>query len=290
MAFFSALIKQNPRNYLKLLSFSPYTIKNLSRFDISLVVDTRDPAISKPILCLGRYEEDLTQHLTHIIKQDTHFVDIGANIGFFSILAAKIASNGKVWSFEPDPINYRLLKTNIALNNLENIITPYNAAISDNEEQLYFSSLGYEKNIGARFTAKQNETLIERSLPGAKAPSKITAHSLDSILKNEKIDIIKVDVEGFEPFVFSGMREILNREKPIIFTEFAPGTIQHISKTDPAQLLNFIIKLGYNIFIITENGTLQDTANNIEAILSFCNKERKHHLDLLLKHKSRNSD
>jgi len=276
----AAFLTTPPRAYLKLLSHSPYVVKELDRYGFSMLVDSRDPAISKPILALGEYEEPFTRQLLARIGPTTHFLDVGANIGFFTLAAASRAARGRIWSIEPDPVNVRLLKANVALNGFDSRVTVFHMAAGDADGELFFSSLGHDRNIGARFTAKAEATLLDRSAPHAAKPVRVPARTVDGLLGNESIELIKVDVEGFEPAVFGGMQQTLRRQRPVVFSEFAPGTIRHISKTDPADLLRQILDLGYTVSRVLENGTLPPPGRDVEAIMAH-HDDRRHHLDLI---------
>jgi FkbM family methyltransferase len=262
-----------------MLSLSPYTVKDLPAFGVSLVVDARDPAVSKPILALGEYEPHVTRHLLSRVGEDTRFLDVGANIGFFTVVVAQKARRGKVWSLEPDPGNFRLLRTNVALNGLEGRVDARNLAADDRQGSLFFSTLGYDANLGARFTARDKATLVERSLPGAGEPVIVDAVRLDEWLRGEKVDLVKVDVEGFEPAVFRGMEGILRGCRPSVITEFAPGTIRHISRSDPADFLRFFEGVGYEIGVLDRDGAV--TKMRTADILARPGAGG-HHLDLVL--------
>ena len=284
-AAFAALFKIKLTDISKLLFRSPFTVKKIPVQGISMIVSTQDMAISKPILWLGEYEQGVTQVLLKFLQEDTNFLDVGANIGYFSLIASKKCSLGKVFSFEPDPTNYDLLKSNIALNSLNNI-RPYNLALSDRDENLYFSSMGFDQNLGARFTAKETATLTQHSLPQAKAPTQIKAVAFDQFLLNEKINIIKIDVEGFELNVLRGMKEMLSQQHPLIITEFAPSNLKDIGKIEPRELFDFVIMLGYKVAIIKLNGELSPCNSDhiYQELMDYLVASKRHHLDLLLEH------
>jgi FkbM family methyltransferase len=275
-----AAATSGPRAYLKMLSQSPYTVKDLPRYGISMVVDVRDPAISKPILALGAYEDALAQVLLSAVREDTHFVDVGANIGFFTLAVARRAVRGRVWSVEPDDQNVRLLRASVALNGFDRTVAVHHLAASDADGEVFFSTLGYEANIGARFTAKEEATLARRSLAGARKPSRIRARAIDTLLRGERVDLVKVDVEGHEPAVFAGMQEVLQRQRPLVFSEFAPGTIRDISGTDPAEMLRALLNCGYGVAVVEERGAVTPLGNDVAAVMGR-HDERRHHLDLM---------
>ncbi|WP_448577905.1 FkbM family methyltransferase [Thermosphaera sp.] len=263
-----------------MLARSPYTVTTLDHYGIDMLVDVRDPAISKPILALGEYEKGLASRLLAFVVPDTHFLDIGANIGFFTLAVARRAERGRVWSIEPDPQNVRLLRASVALNGFEDRVEVRHEAASDIDGDIFFSTLGYQANLGARFTAKEESTLLSRSIAGAPRPTKVRARTMDAALRGERIDLVKIDVEGHEPAVLKGMREFLTRSRPVVFSEFAPGTIQHISKTNPADMLRYMCDLGYLLSVVNEDGTSAQVKDGAEGLLARYDRQQ-HHIDLL---------
>lgn len=275
-----AVVRNSPRVYLKMLSRSPYTVTHLDTYGIEMIVDVRDPAISKPILALGEYEKNFAERLLSHVTPDTCFVDVGANIGFFSLAVGRRATNGRVWSIEPDPRNVRLLRASIALNGFEDRVDVRHVAASDTDGELFFSTLGYEANLGARFTARDESTLLARSVNGAPSPTKVRAQAVDNIVGDMRVDLVKVDVEGYEPAVLKGMHKVLAMHRPVVFSEFAPGTIRHISKTDPSEMLDFMKACGYLVSIVEDNGSLTPMTTDVKGVLAR-HDTRRHHLDLL---------
>ncbi len=277
-----AVLTTKPRFYLKLLSKSPYAIKNLSSYGVSMIVDVRDPAISKPILALGEYEPSFTKVFLKLARESSQFLDVGANIGFFTLLAASAMPGGRILSIEPDPNNVLILRANIALNGFDESVKVFHAAASESNGEVFFSSLGHDANIGSRFTAKDAETLLARSLPGAAAPSVIESVAVDSLVADQKLDLVKIDVEGHEPSVFKGMQRILSQDRPVILSEFAPGTIEHISKVSPVDYLNSIAAYDYLFAIIENNSSITDLGGSVSDVLARYADSGEHHIDLAL--------
>jgi FkbM family methyltransferase len=275
-----SLLANGPRSYLKMLSQSPYTVKDLDCYGVSMLVDVRDPAISKPILALGGYEDGFARRLLSYVHPETQFVDIGANIGFFTLAVAKRAIRGRVWSVEPDDQNVRLLRASIALNGFDDRVEVHHMAASDSDGDVFFSTLGNEANLGARFTAKEESTLLNQSLGGVQKPAKRRARTIDNLMQGQKVDLVKIDVEGYEPAVLAGMESVLRQQRPIVFSEFAPGTIQHISKTDPADMLRFVGDCGYELAIVEEDGGVTKMGVDIDRVLAR-HHAKQHHLDVM---------
>jgi len=139
-------------------------------------------------------------------------------------------------------------------------------------------------NLGARFTAKNASTLEQHAPSGHPDIIQVEAKRLDRVLAAEDIDVIKIDIEGFEPLAFQGMSELLDRCHPTIVSEFAAGTIKHISGTDPMDLLAFFIDHGYSLAIIETSGAITALGKDRAAVMSRFDDPQKHHVDLLLRH------
>lgn len=142
------------------------------------------------------------------------FIDIGANIGKFSIIMGKkIDNKGKVLAIEPHPDNFKILQRNIELNNLKNV-TALNLACSNKKGnlQLFLD----EDGTGGHSTIKSKKTKTGNNKIW------VRAETLDSIIKKEKIkkvDLIKIDVEGAEANVLRGAIKTLNKSHPKIIFE-----------------------------------------------------------------------
>lgn len=130
------------------------------------------------------------------------FVDVGAHIGHLTVGAAKkVTETGKVFSFEAHPRTYAELLQNIQANNLNNVYTA-NVAISDS-----FSWLNFTDN---KTDSDQNKVIELGEL-------KVPSIPLDALLADEDVNLLKVDTEGFEKFVFHGGRNLLKRVEVIYF-------------------------------------------------------------------------
>lgn len=138
------------------------------------------------------------------IKDDDIVMDIGAHIGVFSIYAAVLTKNGKVYSFEPMPENYKMLKKNISINRIKNIIPINEAVDSKPGSHVLFIN---EENTGG------NSLLIKNSDKSEKIKVKTT--SIEEFMKKysvDKIDLLKIDCEGSEyNILFKCPKKILKK-------------------------------------------------------------------------------
>ncbi len=156
-------------------------------------------------------------------------VDIGANVGYFTCILARLAGlEGSVIAFEPELKNLRLLNRNIALNGIRNVkVEPV--------------ALGAEDGTASLFTYKNNNQ-GRHSLVASAGMTKIDVpvRRLDDVLRTqdrpfESIDLVKIDVEGYEPFALSGATESISRTRALAL-KFSPDLIRKTG-LDPAGFL-----------------------------------------------------
>ena len=185
----------------------------------------------------------LPGHEGHIVgrftpKEGDTVIDIGAHIGRYTITSSKqVGNTGKVLAIEADPDNFQLLKRNIALNNLKNVL-PLNYAV--------FSARTRMKLYEQSASAKYNSLMLARAAK-TKNYVEVNADTLDSILKlNEvnQVNWIKIDVEGAEFEVLKGSTKTLSTDNVSLFIE-----IHNID--DPSHYHNIIDFLKYRNYEIT---------------------------------------
>jgi len=147
----------------------------------------------------GLYNEPKTfDFIMKYLKSSKIFVDVGANIGGYAIRAAKYC---KVYAFEPLPRNYNLLKLNEKINNVK--INSFKVAAGNSEERI---KLYYNSNYpGKPSVMRRQKDFIE-----------VEMKQLDKLIDEEKIDLIKIDVEGAEDLVLEGAKNCLKRTNVVI--------------------------------------------------------------------------
>lgn len=143
---------------------------------------------------LGLREFEEMSFLLHFLREDELFVDVGANIGAYSLLASGICGAASI-AFEPDDDCRQFLKEQIAINKLQNLIRTDGRVVGAEEEFVFFSEGRGMNNQVLSGGGKKKEQVV-----------------LDQLLAEKYPALIKVDVEGFEHAVFSGMQKLLKRE------------------------------------------------------------------------------
>lgn len=191
------------------------------------------------------HEKNVVELLFNEIKPDMCFVDVGAYVGFYSVLISKILTEGEVISFEMDKNSYKILNKNLEINECYNVITS-NKAITD-----YIGTAKYVTS--GLFTSAQSRLDKQLEHTQKNEDKVIETTTLDSYFKNnyKKPDIIKIDVEGAEMNVLNGMEKILNQNKNLtLFVEIHPRHLKHNFKSNETEVLSKLVDNGFSIFQI----------------------------------------
>lgn len=224
-----------------------------------MYLNPKDNIISKYLYGNKCWEPLETEFFKKIISEGMQVIDIGANIGYFSILFSKwVGDNGKVFAFEPDPDNYELLLKNIHANNCKNII-PIKKAVSNYDGKTFLFHSNENKGDHRIFEAK--------ILPEDEIRNRIEIESirLDSFISpQQKIDFIKMDIQGSEMLALEGMMQILSRNhKMYLLTEFWPYAIE-MSGRSPEEYLEILRKLGFKIYPLNKNEKIPISSNDVD--------------------------
>jgi FkbM family methyltransferase len=206
------------------------------------------------------YEDDYFDLLELEITSGENVIDIGAKIGIYSLAFSKfVGPTGKVFSFEPTPISFNILKKNMNENHLENMIVEQKGITDKNETQL----LELFESSGNNRINKDSKNNI-----------KINCTSLDNYFLNshEKISFIKIDVEGLEPKVLSGMKNVLEKNPKLkILLEYNPKLMKFYGYV-PEKILEDLIKQGFSLFDLEHDYEIEQ---NVEHFIKLYNNTHK---------------
>lgn len=203
----------------------------------------------------GVYEPQTTKLLLKVITKGMTVVDVGAHIGYFTLLAsALVGEHGMVYAFEPDPIWRGVLETNISLNRIRNVMVVPKAASNIEDSVLLFS----DRRGGA-------SSLHHRKLGAVGV--RVRSTTLDSILssQNRSVDVIKIDAEGSEVAVLQGMPEISARNPNLrLIIEFYPRLLIE-SGANPSLFFETLQFLGFKrYYVIRDKVTLVDLPRDLQ--------------------------
>ncbi len=194
--------------------------------------------IERRVWMMGEYETEVLKAFEISVKKNAIVLDIGANIGINAMRLSKlVGDNGKVYAFEPIPFNQQRFKKNIQLNKITNI-TLMEFALGQHNEQVIISIDDKEENMGAISLRNPTEHGIA-----------IEVRNGDEwVLQNniEKIDFMKIDVEGFEWNVINGFSESIKKYHPTILLEWDTNYLSLVG-ADMNNWDEFITKNNYKI-------------------------------------------
>ena len=210
-------------------------------------------------ILMDSYEEDSTRIFKELTQPGTTVIDIGAHIGYYTLLAARgVGPSGRVYAFEPEAENYRWLLRNIEINGYKNV-TALSKAVAGKTGplELWLGSGSGTHSIYPEPRDDQKNELVE-------------ATTIDDFLEAEGwpvIEVIKMDAEGAEPQVFKGMQRLLDRQDSLkIIFEFNRRGLEDIGH-DP---LKFLQRLQANKLTLHALGSKEPRVLSSEDILSLC--------------------
>lgn len=213
----------------------------------------------------GQYEDNETKLVRKLCRDESVFFDIGANVGYYSLIAGKTNKNNRVYAFEPVSKTFARAAENIKLNHLNNIFL--HKKIISNRTELASINVGNENNWGM-------SSLVQHDHLSGDV-EKVESITLDNFVKEEKItrlDLVKIDVEGFELNVLQGMKETLIQFKPIILIEILDQNLA-ANGHKPADIYHFLWELGYRSYKILDDKLEQiHTPESYHGLIYFSNK------------------
>ncbi len=181
-----------------------------------MLLDLSDGGINRDLFLYGYREPECTKIFKNELSEGMKIVEIGANIGYYALMEAQIVGDsGKIYAIEPEPRNFEMLKRNIELNSFASRVEFYNVAISD-------------KSGECLFTVASQSNSHRLSVSGEKGTNsiKVNTTTLDEMLGDKEIDMIRMDPEGGEWLILKGMSRILSNNKPLkLFIEVHPKLI-----------------------------------------------------------------
>ena len=207
------------------------------RYGLYRLLDLRDWADRSFYFLKRWYDLEAQLLIDAIVKPNACIVDVGANYGHFSLAAAaRTGTGGLVHAFEPNPNSYARLRTHVDMNRLGQIKT-YNMGVSDAPGSLSLSVPLI--NSGEATFAGQ---------PYAEATD-VTCNvcTLDELGFQQKVDVLKIDVEGFEFNVLAGSRALIDSDRPLIITEVVRRHLMRAG-AKPDDLKEFLEPLGYSAY------------------------------------------
>jgi len=209
-----------------------------------------DVGISKELLLLRNHEPTETRLLTALLKNGMYCLDVGANIGYYALLERKIVGkSGKVIALEPSPVSFTYLVKNLSLNQFNDVET-YQLALGKNN-----------RSASMILDQKSNLSKISDFSSDSQSANSLDVHmdSLDSFIETNKpikIDLIRMDIEGYEEIVILNGQITLKKFKPLLLIEIHAALI---GEKNLRRLLLTLKGIGYSkVYFIERNFEILD--------------------------------
>lgn len=195
------------------------------------------------MIAFGHYEPELVKLFLDHLDPDRDVIDVGANVGMFTVLAGKHLRQGRVLAAEPTSAAFRRLRENAASNGVEAKVIFYQGLVSDKAATSTLNIVpGREEysSVGA---------IVHPAVAGQKTRSEeIVAKPLDQLVAENDLKpaLIKIDVEGAEGRVFAGAEETLRTHRPVVISEFSRSLLKQAGSS-PEAILAMLEKCNYEV-------------------------------------------
>lgn len=193
----------------------------------------RSDGVMRPFLeDRGTWEPEEGALLSRFFKPGLRFLDVGANVGYFSLLVGTRCPGAVIHAFEPHPLTSQILALNAWASGRD--ITPYAMALSAGERMLALSTA--DSNLGdTRSRVETSATMLSPAAP------------LDEILPDAQFDLVKIDVQGFEPEVIAGMSGMRARSRGVVIVaEFWAAALRERG-LQPVEVLRGYAAEGFEV-------------------------------------------
>ena len=230
--------------------------------DNKMFVSQGEIGFSEELLFSFGYDKCQTMLFQYLVTEGMTVIDIGAHIGYYTLLAAKLVGDkGEVFAFEPEPRNYALLLKNIEINSYKNV-TPIKKAV--------FNKTGKVKLCLADFSGGHS---LCRDVVHGVGTIMVDAICLDEFFRDKdyrSIDIIKMDIEGAEMAALKGMAKILETNDHLkIFTEFCPLGLQGAG-VSPDEYWGKLIESGFGFIYLINEQKHELELTDFKTVMKFC--------------------
>ncbi len=217
--------------------------------------------ISAVNMAKGTYEPDVSHIIRKYLDKGSLFIDVGANIGYFSRMVADIVKpHGKVYAFEVEYDNYHALCRNTT--DLINVMSLHFAV----SNELCFMNVHHSSHSACHSLVKTDNHLDGHKFT---VPTITMDHFWSNYLDSENIDLIKIDVEGAELFVLDGMAKMLSQNiVRTMIIEYCPRVLNN-SGQDPLKIYKVLDK-NFSLSIIEKEYRKLQTGRRIEGLEEFC--------------------
>jgi len=235
----------------------------------SVFASIDDLAVGNHVVIGRSYDPEIATALNRRVKPGMAVVDIGANIGYLTmLLASLVAPSGLVVAVEPNPENVKLLEASRRVNGFDQVLVIQAAAGRHNT--LLALNVSYSNGTTSELPNDWNAIFACRPVP---------CFALDLILpKDRHFDLVKIDAEGAELNAVIGLLDTIERDRPVIVSEFSPGILPGISHCSGPEYLRFLIAKGHRI---EKDGSENGFEDDVDGVMAAYSRSGVDHIDII---------
>ena len=220
--------------------------------DALLRVNLADAHVSWNII-ENNYEIAETKFVKSLVKPGMHVWDIGANLGYFTLLMSQlVGATGRIDAFEPLPFLHESLVKSISKNKLNDVVTAHKIALGNKNSEVELVYAPNSDNWGGAYLA------FDGIIPAQHSTEKVDVRQISNVISPVRLDFIKIDVEGAEPLVLDSAGTFLEKFNPIVMSEIHPKQLKVVSKLSSGDYIKQMKGYGYSCFELLDNGELGD--------------------------------
>lgn len=235
--------KITPSEYL----YSKGTLRLVKRRDIQYHLDIADTVDH---FIYFDFWDKAFERIKSYVTPNSIVIDVGANMGRFALVFASIAKHGRVVCFEPNASSFNKLKRNVDLNDFKHVEI-VNKALGDAPAKLSLFTVNSHNAGMNRIGIPDGHNVSSETVSVSKLDDEIDKLGL------KQVDLIKIDVEGFEFKVLLGGKKTIEKFKPILFIELVEENLLD-NHQDPSALIQWIKNFGYTIFRASDMKPIED--------------------------------
>lgn len=215
-----------------------------------------DSLIGGVVKSLGMYEPHVLPRFVDSIPTGGTVLDVGANIGIFTLSAArKVGATGHVFAIEPIARNVQSICAGIVGNGFRNVSV------------LPVAASGSAGVVPMLRNANSSNGIVDAEVPPEMADAFVPTQRIDSLLQGiQRLDVVKIDIEGHEPVAWPGLADLIRKFQPIVFTEFSPVAIRNHSRVEPETYLEALFEHASLIRVVHADGSLS-ACDSVECVM-----------------------
>jgi len=240
--------------------------------DYVMYVPIKDPQVGSAVYRDRIYEPHIHHFFDRLLEPGDCVIDIGANIGYFSMCAAsRVGPEGKVYAFEPYSENVKMIYLSKRLNDFEQVeIIPM--AASDRSGMCLFDnsgSNGFIRELGGSASRVINSTPVYMTQVDSMVPS------------GQSVKLIKIDVEGAEYMAIKGATDVIRQQRPTVVSEFSPEALKATSQVSAEQYLELFLAYPDYRFYVFQNEHLVPCGRDVQRVIDHYQQQGVDHIDIV---------